>query len=292
MVCRISCATFTSRVRSPPGSGVSEMRMVSPMPCCSSTLSAAADATMPFAAHAGLGEPEMERVVRASAEIEIDRNEILHRRHLGGQNDAVATEPDLLGALSREQGRLHHRFARHRARVDRIGRARILVHQVRQQLLVERAPIGADAHRLVVLDRRFDNGAELAILLFLEADIAGIDAILVERLGAGRMIGEELVADIVEVADDGHDDAHLQKPLLDVRNGGRRLVAVYRDANELGAGAGERRHLPRRSLDVGGIGIGHGLHDHRRAAAHEHAADIDGDRFATLLRARLRGHRS
>ena len=55
--------------------------------------------------------------------------------------------------------------------------------------------------------------------------------------------------------------------------------------------AGKRRHLPRRSLDVGGIGIGHGLHDHRRAAAHWHAADIDGDRLASLLRARLCGHR-
>ena len=48
MVCRISCATFTSSVRSPPGSGVSEMRMVSPMPCCSRMPSAADEATMPF----------------------------------------------------------------------------------------------------------------------------------------------------------------------------------------------------------------------------------------------------
>src|SRR5713101_4376918 len=48
MVCRISCATCTSRVRSPPGSGVSEMRIVSPMPSCSSTDSAAVEATMPF----------------------------------------------------------------------------------------------------------------------------------------------------------------------------------------------------------------------------------------------------
>ena len=48
MVCRISCATMTSCVRSPPGSGVSEMRMVSPMPCWSSTESAAVDATMPL----------------------------------------------------------------------------------------------------------------------------------------------------------------------------------------------------------------------------------------------------
>ena len=48
MVCNSSCATLTSCVRSPPGSGVSEMRIVSPRPSCSKTPSAAAEATMPF----------------------------------------------------------------------------------------------------------------------------------------------------------------------------------------------------------------------------------------------------
>ena len=87
-----------------------------------------------------------------------------------------------------------------------IGFARlgVLVHQVREQLLIERAPVGADAHRLVVLDRHLDDGGELPVLLVLEADVAGIDAVLVERLGAGRMIGQQLVADVVEVADDRH----------------------------------------------------------------------------------------
>ncbi len=48
VVCSNSCATITSWVRGWPGSGVSEMRMVSPMPSCSSTDSAAAEATMPL----------------------------------------------------------------------------------------------------------------------------------------------------------------------------------------------------------------------------------------------------
>jgi hypothetical protein len=48
MVCRISWATMTSRVRSPFGSGVSDTRIVSPMPSCSSTASAAVEATMPL----------------------------------------------------------------------------------------------------------------------------------------------------------------------------------------------------------------------------------------------------
>ena len=48
IVCSSSCATITSPVREAPGSGVSEMRMVSPMPSCSSTASAALDAVMPL----------------------------------------------------------------------------------------------------------------------------------------------------------------------------------------------------------------------------------------------------
>ena len=70
-----------------------------------------------------------------------------------------------------------------------------------QQLLVERAPVGPDTHRLAVADGDLDDLAELQIALVLETDVAGIDAVFVERLGAGRMLGEQLVADVVEVAD-------------------------------------------------------------------------------------------
>jgi hypothetical protein len=144
-----------------------------------------------------------------------------------------------------------------------VGERAFLVHQSGQKLLIERAPIGADAHRLAVPDRGLDDGAELAVLLVLEADIAGIDAILVERLRAGGMVGQQLVADIMEVADDRHADAHLVEALLDAGNRGCRLVAVDRDAHDLGTRARQRRDLPRRLLDVGGIGVGHGLHDDR-----------------------------
>jgi hypothetical protein len=48
IVCSSSWATVTSRVRSPPGSGVSDTRTVSPIPSCSSTAIAALEATIPF----------------------------------------------------------------------------------------------------------------------------------------------------------------------------------------------------------------------------------------------------
>ena len=191
----------------------------------------------------------------------------------------VLRQADLLGALGGQHRRLDHGLPRHVAGVDRVVRLGVLVHQVGEQLLVERAPIGADAHRLVVLDRGLDDGAELPVLLFLETDVAGIDAILVERFGAGRVVGEELVADVMEVADDRHVDVHLQKLFLDVRHGGRGLVAVDSDADDLGTGPRQRRHLPCRPFGVGGVGIGHRLHHDGRAAADSHVADLDADRL-------------
>ncbi len=57
------------------------------------------------------------------------------------------------------------------------------------------------------------------------------------------MIGEQLVADIVEVADQRHLHAPLEQTIADMRNGGRRFVAVDGDAYELGAGARQRCDL-------------------------------------------------
>ena len=128
-------------------------------------------------------------------------------------------------------------------------------------------------------DRGFDDGAELLVLLFLEADIARIDAIFVERLGAGRMVGEKLVADVMEVADDRHVDIHLEQPFFDVRHRGRRLVAVDRDAHDFRTGARQRRDLLGGRLDIGGVGIGHRLHHDGCAAADGDIADLHGNGF-------------
>ena len=158
------------------------------------------------------------------------------------------------------------------------GDGGVLVHQPRQQLLVEAAPVDADAHRLGVLQRQLDDRRELPVALGLEADVAGVDAILVERFGAGGVLGQQRVAVVVEVADQRHAHAHLRQAVADVRHGLGGLVAVDGDAHELGAGAGERRRLAGGALDVGRVGVGHRLHDDRGIAADDDAADVDGDR--------------
>src|SRR5919201_813402 len=108
---------------------------------------------------------------------------------------------------------------------------------MREQLLVEGSPVRADAHWLAVTQRRLDNGAELAILLFLEADITGIDAVFVQRLGACRMIRQELVADVVKIADNRHVNAELLQALLDVGHRRSRAVTIHGYTDDLRSGA-------------------------------------------------------
>jgi hypothetical protein len=204
MVCRSSCATCTSRVRSPPGSGVSEMRIVSPMPCCSRMPMEAAEATMPLVPMPASVRPRCKRVVGACRQIRIDGDQVLHLADLGGENDLVATHAERLGAFGRQERRLDDRLAHYRGGQGRAGKLGVFIHQVGQKLLVERAPVDADAHRLVVSHRDFDDVGELPVALVLETDIARIDPVFGQRLGAGRMIGQQLVADIVEIADERH----------------------------------------------------------------------------------------
>ena len=167
----------------------------------------------------------------------------------------------------------------------------VLVHQAGQQFLVERTPVDADAHRLVVADRHLDDRAELPVLLFLEADIAGIDAVFGERLGACRMIGKQPVADIVEIADQRHVDAQPVEPLADAGHGRRAFVAIDGDADDFGAGAVEGGDLRHRLVDIRRVGVGHRLDDDRRAAADDHAADVDRNRFpARERRCKISGH--
>ena len=91
------------------------------------------------------------------------------------------------------------------------------------------------------------------------------------------MLGQQRVAVVVEVADERHGETAGAEAVADMRHGGGRLVAIDGDAHDLRAGAGKRRDLRDGAGDIGGVGVGHRLHDHRRAAADLHAADHHRD---------------
>ena len=188
---------------------------------------------------------------------------------------------------------MHHRLAHHRASRARRRRARVFVHQRGEQFLVERSPIGANPHRLAIFDRQFNDEAELLVPLVFETHIAGIDSIFVERLGAGRMLGEELMADIVEIADERDMAAGFREAIADMRHGGRRFGAIDGYPDKFGPGAGQRHDLGHGPLDVGCIRIGHGL-DGDRGAPADHdcgfaGADPHADGAAAGEGARLVG---
>ncbi len=177
-------------------------------------------------------------------------------------------QPALLGQLGGADSALNHCVHGDVARVARLGGLGVLIHQLGEQLLVERAPVHADAHRFAVGDGHFDNLAEVGVVV-LGTHVAGVDAVLGERFGARGILGEQEMAVVVEVADDG--DVHLGDDLGD---GGRRGVVVDRDAYQLGARLVQRPHLRRRPRDVRGVGVRHGLDDDRVSGAHLHAADV------------------
>ena len=192
--------------------------------------------------------------------------------------DAVA-----LGGARRFDGADHDRVERHVAGVFRFGGARVFVHHAREQRLVERAPVDADAHRLVVFERGFDHDVEIVVGLAADVDVAGVDAILGQRAGAFGILLEQQVAVVVEIADDGHAHAELIERIDDSRHGGGGGFGIHGHADQLRTGARQRHHLIDGRGRIRRIGIGHRLHHDRMLAADLDAADIHHNRLAAGL---------
>ena len=148
--------------------------------------------------------------------------------------------------------------------------------------MIERAPVHADANRLLILDGDFDHGAEVGIVLAADAHVAGIDAVLGKSAGAFGIFLEQQVSVVMEITDNGDAHALLVKLLDDGRDGGSGLFVIDRDANQLGT-------CPRQGCDlldgrgnVGGVGVGHGLHHNRCIATHADAIDRTRNGFPAL----------
>ena len=173
----------------------------------------------PLGAEPGLGQPEVERVVAAGREHAVDVHQVLHAGDLGAEDDPVVRKPAASASAAERSALSTIASMRHRAGVPRLGRAGVRVHHLGQQLLVERAPVDADPHRLLVAQGHLDDGAEVLVGA-LAADVARIDAILGQRAGAVGIAAEQQMAVVVEVADDRDADADPVQ-LLDDRRGRR-----------------------------------------------------------------------
>jgi hypothetical protein len=130
--------------------------------------------------------------------------EVAHVRDLRGKDDGVVRLAAAFGQLGRAQRALAHRLQHHLAVGERLTATMVRVHERREQRAVQRAPVDADAHRLPVRDRHVDHAAEVVVVLLAHADVAGVDPVLVEPPRALRVLREQRVAVVVEVAHDRH----------------------------------------------------------------------------------------
>jgi hypothetical protein len=174
----------------------------------------------------------------------------------------VVRQTDLLGERGRAHGALDHRVEQHVAGVFGLGALRVLVHDLGEEALVERAPVDADAHRLAVFDRHLHDLGEVGVAV-LGAYVAGIDAVLGQRARAGRVAGQQQVPVVVEVADDGHVEARVTHALDQLGDRLRGLVGVDRNAHQFAARFGQVDDLLGGADRIGRVGVGHGLHHHR-----------------------------
>ena len=214
-----------------------------------------------FHAHAGFGESEVERVIAAGGEHLVDVDEVADAGDFAADDDLVVAEAVMFGGGGGIEGAAAHGFEHHVARWCGIGALRVFVHEAGEESLVEGTPVDADADGLLIFDGALDHGAEIVIVFAADGDVAGIDAVLGEVLRAGGIPFEELMAVVVEVADDGNVDTAFGEAFDDVRDGFRGGVVVDGDADELGAGFDELGDLLDGRGRVGCVGVGHGLHD-------------------------------
>ncbi len=106
--------------------------------------------------------------------------------------------------------------------------------------------------------------------LALKPTLPGLMRYFAKRLGAGWMIGQQLVADIVEIANQRDVETQPFQAFAHFRHGSGAFVAVHGDADDLGPCLMQRGHLLDRRVDVGGVRVRHGLHDDGRTTA-DHA---------------------
>ena len=218
----------------------------------------------------------MQRLMCLLREVAIHRDQIARTRHLARNDDLVRAQPTLKRQFSGLQGGQHH------ALVDDIfgGLAEIFVgvflHPRHDKFLIQGPAVDADADRFLVVHRHLADGRKLFIPPSSRADVAGIDAVFVERCGGVWVTREELVAVVVEVADERRVTSAIEHALFDLGHGRSRFRCVDGDTHHLRSGLRQFHTLLGRGRRIRRVGHRHALNDNRGAApdlyiAHPHA---------------------
>ena len=226
----------------------------------------------------------MQRLRGLAGKVPVDGNQVVRPRHFAGNDDLVGPET----GLEREFRRLER--GHHHALVDDLlgGETEVpvgvLLHLAHDEVLVERPAIDADAHRLPVADRGPADRRELLVTPLAGPDVPWVDPVLVESLGALRVLRQEDVAVVMEIADERGRASREQEPALQGRHGLRRFRQVHRHAKQLGSGLPQFQALLQGRVDIRRVGVAHRLHDDGRAASDADSADVHANRLVTRCR--------
>ena len=138
-------------------------------------------------AHAGLGEPQVQRVVAARGELAVDAIRSCTAAHLAREHDAVAGQAELLGACARSRAprRSAPRASRRRRRAG--SRACAFSSIMRASSSWSRLPQLTPMRTGLPCWHAFSIMVANCSSRFAPlADVAGVDAVLVERCARSR----------------------------------------------------------------------------------------------------------
>ena len=143
--------------------------------------------------------------------------------------------------------------------------------------MVEGTPVHPDPHGGRVLDRHLNDLLEVGVPVF-GPDVARINTVLRQCLGALRELREKKMAVVVKVADDRHVGALIRKPRHDLGHSSSGGLVVDRHAHQLAAGLCQGAHLSDRAHHVGGVGVRHRLNHDRILSADLDPTDVHDNR--------------
>ena len=218
----------------------------------------------------------------ALGELTVHGDQMAGGRTLARDDDPIGAHPALEGHVRGLERRQDHTFVQDLLGGLAQGLVGVFGHLLVDKVRVERPGVDADADRLVVFDGDPADGVEVGVAAAAAADVARIDAVLVQGLRTLGVIGKEAVAVIVKIADQRGLVAGVAHALHQLRDGGRGRFVVHRDPDQFRAGLGQGAHLCHSGLDVAGRRVGHGLHRNRGPGTDGDAAYWDANSLPTL----------